>query len=121
MRAFYSLLLISLALFGLKVLGLHAFYNNNEMEKFRAAVVESGYDVDQENEFGQSVLHLATMHEKLDWITMLLALKANIDKEDSRHHWSPIVWAMSAGKYQSFKLLKEKGAKMVKPTMNYFE
>jgi ankyrin repeat protein len=120
MRAFFSMLVLSCALFGLEGISLHAYYNNNDKEGFRAAVTYGGFDVDQENEFGQTVLHLAAKDGKLDWITMLHSLKASMEKEDSRNNWTPIRWAMSAGHYQAFKLLKENGAKIIRPTIYDF-
>lgn len=92
---------------------LHRLYHKNKKESFRQAVLD-GRNVDQLNELGQSVLHLAAKDGNIEWINLLLSLHANIELPDQRRQWTPYVWALVAGRYYTCIWLKKRGAKIIR-------
>ncbi len=94
---------------------LHQLYDRDDMQKFRDAVLDLNYNVDQPNEFGQSVLQCASRDGKTNWIDMLLSLGAGINLPDPNRGWPPIGWALAAGHCEAYKHLQGYGAFFVHP------
>lgn len=94
----------------------HSIYKKNNIKKFIREAEIFELEVNQYDQNGFSIAHLATREGKSDWLAVLNWLKADLDEPDqSLTGWPPIAWAISAGQINTVKLLLHYGVPLVFP------
>lgn len=88
---------------------LLSLVRNNKLEEVKVAL-NSGSNVDTQDEQGKSLLLLATLYEYYDMAELLVAHGADVNKQD-RQQDSPFLLAGAKGQTDFVKLYLENGAR----------
>ena len=81
---------------------------DNDLEAFKKAF-ENGTDVNLQNRYGWTLLHIAIRRDRQDMVAYLLEQGADIDKVDGVG-WTPLMEAVMDDKPELCAFLIEKGA-----------
>ena len=82
---------------------------DNDLEALKKAVEEEGMDVNLQNKYGWTPLHMAIRRDRREMVAYLLEQGADIDRVDGVG-WTPLMEAVMDDMPELCKLLIDKGA-----------
>ena len=90
---------------------LHILSNdyNDVTKRFIKQIIIDGASCDEQDHNGQTLLHIACIHEYRDLITFLIAREVKLNIRDKKHN-TPLFYAEQGSDGAIVKFLKEKGA-----------
>lgn len=86
--------------------------------RYLAPIIQSGFDVNTEDEYGETALHEAARHGKLEAVQILLGQNADVDWE-AHDHRTPLWLSLEGGNIEVVKTLIACGA-IVTTNHEYF-
>lgn len=81
---------------------------NNDLEAFKA-LIETGVDINLQNKYGWTLLHIAIRRDRREMVDYLLKNGADINKTDGVG-WTPLMEAIMDDMTQLVKTLLDAGA-----------
>ena len=82
---------------------------NNDIKKIKELVEEKGDDINEQNVYGWTVLHVASMYGHLETVKYLVEKGANIN-EKHKYGWTALHFASRNGHLETVKYLVGKDA-----------
>eukprot|EP00344_Euplotes_crassus_P002521 CAMPEP_0196996146 /NCGR_PEP_ID=MMETSP1380-20130617/2107_1 /TAXON_ID=5936 /ORGANISM="Euplotes crassus, Strain CT5" /LENGTH=234 /DNA_ID=CAMNT_0042412029 /DNA_START=167 /DNA_END=872 /DNA_ORIENTATION=- len=90
----------------------HTAIEESNIEKL-TKIIENGYNINQNDKFGNTPLHFAIQNEKIEIVDFLLSQdNIKVDVEDSQKN-SPLYYACLQSNEEIFSKLATKGAKLL--------
>ena len=93
------------------IIMLHALVQECKPETIRRMIIETGVNIDAEDNDGLTALHHAVIAKRpLEVVKLLLEFKANVNTRDKKAGLTPIVYAIQSNQTEIVKLLLSKKA-----------